>query len=489
MQFVDEDYEEEEPGADNPFAMSTELEKPPTGDIAAYTAQWLAQEDAEDEEVEEDSESLSGGDSDLQPPTVSPPKEDQPQFTVHTVTPTTQTDDPYQSPTVHPKELSPPSSIHSIPSESKAPTLPSNSSHIVTPTTQTDDTRQSPPTFDPKEPSPPSSIHSIPSEFKAPTLPPKSTSPFPTISPEEEMQYQASMTGRSDFSSGNFQTGRISPPPDDTEEVVDRKSDSESSSDQEQRKPMDILEDEVALEAEREKTGESPEELITRISIQCNFALNPPGKIPEKRIEKTRISIRPSDLRSVPRPIVRPQGVILSEEMRDFRAFLTRPLHPDLHLECRVIRNRSGFKRFFPVYTLTIEHPNSFLLAAKKRPKNKTSNYLISMSESDLKKNSAFYLGKLRSNFLGTEYCIYNNGLNPKKKKVTPEQYREQLGLVVYVSGMQHAKTTIAPKEVSVVIPRVDRNREREVWKPKDVWLDRNMTSCQHFTTLTKYPG
>ena len=52
-----------------------------------------------------------------------------------------------------------------------------------------------------------------------------------------------------------------------------------------------------------------------------------------------------------------------------------------------------------------------FLMASKKRPNNKTSNYLISMGEGDLSRDGTNYLGKLRSNFVGTEfqvcYCSY----------------------------------------------------------------------------------
>lgn len=37
-----------------------------------------------------------------------------------------------------------------------------------------------------------------------------------------------------------------------------------------------------------------------------------------------------------------------------------------------------------------------FLLAGKKRAKQKTSNYLISMKKDDLSRTGANYLGKLR---------------------------------------------------------------------------------------------
>ena len=49
-------------------------------------------------------------------------------------------------------------------------------------------------------------------------------------------------------------------------------------------------------------------------------------------------------------------------------------------------------------------------MAAKKRSWNKTSNYLITLSFDNFKKDSKDVLGKLRSNFLGTEFKIYDNG-------------------------------------------------------------------------------
>ena len=42
------------------------------------------------------------------------------------------------------------------------------------------------------------------------------------------------------------------------------------------------------------------------------------------------------------------------------------------------------------------------------RAHNKTSNYLMSMDPSMLTKDSAGFLGKVRANFLGTEFTIYD---------------------------------------------------------------------------------
>ena len=52
-------------------------------------------------------------------------------------------------------------------------------------------------------------------------------------------------------------------------------------------------------------------------------------------------------------------------------------------------------------------------MCGKKRTGQKTSNYLISMSEDDLRRQSINYLGKLRANFVGTEFRIYDRHATP----------------------------------------------------------------------------
>jgi len=38
------------------------------------------------------------------------------------------------------------------------------------------------------------------------------------------------------------------------------------------------------------------------------------------------------------------------------------------------------------------------------------------MDKNDMKRKSKNYLGKVRSNFLGTIFNVYNDGSNPKKE-------------------------------------------------------------------------
>merc|ERR1719161_339664 len=104
---------------------------------------------------------------------------------------------------------------------------------------------------------------------------------------------------------------------------------------------------------------------------------------------------------------------ISSVDASQMKPFLMTPAPKSAGMiECRIIRECSGFNKFFPKYVLESDHGH-FLMSAKKQKKNKTSNYLISMSRSDMTKQHDAFLGKLRSNFLGLEFTAYGAGMNP----------------------------------------------------------------------------
>jgi tubby-related protein 1 len=110
-----------------------------------------------------------------------------------------------------------------------------------------------------------------------------------------------------------------------------------------------------------------------------------------------------------------------------------------------------------------------FLMSAKKQPHNKTSNYCISMSQSnDTAKCFEETLGKLRSDFLGLEFIAYGAGMNPKKIDAPMSQAhaiqlaRQELLLVQYSSSLFGSKPR-GPRKMSVAVPRVMPNGERLV--------------------------
>jgi len=90
-------------------------------------------------------------------------------------------------------------------------------------------------------------------------------------------------------------------------------------------------------------------------------------------------------------------------------------------------------ERLYPKYYVSINNNEKFLMAGRKRPNNTTPNYIITMDNEVFDKNSNLYLGKLRSNFLGTEFQIYNTGKNPDDTK-NFDDVRAHLGCIKYVS-------------------------------------------------------
>jgi tubby-related protein 1 len=85
------------------------------------------------------------------------------------------------------------------------------------------------------------------------------------------------------------------------------------------------------------------------------------------------------------------------------------------------------------------------------------------MNEKELKTKSPAYMGKVRSNFMGTEFTVYDKGLNPKRKAATIETFREELAIVMYQSNLLGAK---GPRKMRVLLPAVNAEGERYRWKP-----------------------
>lgn len=155
--------------------------------------------------------------------------------------------------------------------------------------------------------------------------------------------------------------------------------------------------------------------------------------------------------------------------LTDMRSFLLSPLPKSCGIcQCYIRRNKSGTNKLFPLYALFLKDGDRFLMASKKRPNNKTSNYLISMGESDLSKDGAGYLGKLRSNFVGTDFQIFDNGINPSKEAgandgdETSTEIRRELASVVYNANVLGSR---GPRKMQVAIPIVGEDGKPLQWK------------------------
>ena len=94
-------------------------------------------------------------------------------------------------------------------------------------------------------------------------------------------------------------------------------------------------------------------------------------------------------------------------------------------VQCTINRSKSGFDRIFPKYTLALSNGNKYLLTGKKRTLNTTSNYMITIEQKKFQKDSNGYLGKVRSNFLGTEFYLFDSKENPKKGAKGEDESRQ----------------------------------------------------------------
>ena len=101
---------------------------------------------------------------------------------------------------------------------------------------------------------------------------------------------------------------------------------------------------------------------------------------------------------------------------------------------------------------------NCFILASRKRKKSKLCNYLITTNSQDLSREGGGNSGKLRANFLGTDFVIYSDGLSPHSEKVLPDRsnIREELSLIHYEKNIMGLR---GPRKMKVVVPDLSNGR------------------------------
>ncbi|XP_014650575.1 PREDICTED: tubby-related protein 2 [Ceratotherium simum simum] len=175
-----------------------------------------------------------------------------------------------------------------------------------------------------------------------------------------------------------------------------------------------------------------------------------------------------SDVGSSPRSPPCAPGPRLGE---DIEAYVLRPALRGRTVQCRISRDKRGVdKGMFPLYYLHLEAADGwkhFLLAGRKRKRSKTSNYLISLDPTDLSRDGANFVGKVRSNVLGTKFTIFDNGVNPERKNFVSKtaRIREELGAVCYETNVLGFR---GPRKMTVIIPGIDAQNQRISVQPQN---------------------
>jgi tubby-related protein 1 len=93
--------------------------------------------------------------------------------------------------------------------------------------------------------------------------------------------------------------------------------------------------------------------------------------------------------------------------------FVSQALPKGYVLQCCLRRDTSDVSS--TTYSLYISNTFKHLLSARKKAFCATSNYALSTDKTDFDANSKSYMGKVRSNFLGTQFNGYSKGTNPDK--------------------------------------------------------------------------
>jgi hypothetical protein len=94
-----------------------------------------------------------------------------------------------------------------------------------------------------------------------------------------------------------------------------------------------------------------------------------------------------------------------------FPASLKQPGPRDVPLQCFIKRDRATktYRLYLGLSPALAGDSSKLLLAAKKMRRAMKTEFLISLVGDDFSRSSDTYVGKLRSNFLGTKFCIYDS--------------------------------------------------------------------------------
>nr|XP_025967651.1 tubby-related protein 1 [Dromaius novaehollandiae] len=154
-------------------------------------------------------------------------------------------------------------------------------------------------------------------------------------------------------------------------------------------------------------------------------------------------------------------------EVGNLEEFVLRPAPQGLTVKCRVTRDKKGMDRgLYPTYLLAPRSPcQVFLLAGRKRKKSKTSNYLVSIDPTDLSRGGENFVGKLRSNLMGTKFTVFDNGANPDRANADWSNVRQELAAVVYETNVLGFK---GPRKMTVIIPGMNSDNERVPIRPRN---------------------
>ncbi|XP_056126431.1 tubby-related protein 1-like isoform X3 [Rhinichthys klamathensis goyatoka] len=153
-------------------------------------------------------------------------------------------------------------------------------------------------------------------------------------------------------------------------------------------------------------------------------------------------------------------------EFDNLEEFVLQPAQQGVTVKCKVTRDKRGMDRgLYPTYYLHLDNEKKvFLLAGRKRKKSTTSNYLISIDPTDLSRGGENFIGKLRSNLMGTKFTVFDNALHPDRALPDMSNARQELAAIIYETNVLGMK---GPRRMIIVIPGMTKDGERVPIRPR----------------------
>ncbi|KAK0395844.1 hypothetical protein QR680_001460 [Steinernema hermaphroditum] len=187
--------------------------------------------------------------------------------------------------------------------------------------------------------------------------------------------------------------------------------------------------------------------------------------------EEENVPVKPWKDDTVETIVVEDSQPDIHDIVNNLNSFVQEPVKRGMNLRCRITRDKKGVDRgMYPTYYLHLEKEEEkrvFLLAARKRKKSATANYLLSTDPTDLSRGGQSFVGKVRSNAIGTMFTLYDNGINPKKGSSGSVglPIRQELAAIIYETNVLGFK---GPRKMTILIPGIydTENYKRKELKP-----------------------
>jgi tubby-related protein 1 len=138
------------------------------------------------------------------------------------------------------------------------------------------------------------------------------------------------------------------------------------------------------------------------------------------------------------------------------KEFIQRPFTQSGVVQCQITRHKSFMFNSFPTYECYLKDGMRFVMAARKRKKTKGAYYIISTSNSDISRHDDNFVGKVRSNVLGTNFSFFDSGIGAddlEKGDVSGSgDIRKEIGFLTYESNVLGAK---GPRKMTCSLPKL----------------------------------